>query len=115
MMLVGRQLILPAALRHQTVLAQNIHSVEAVGGDAKATRAYFKEYTRLVNEFTETLEELRKADSHHDEDATKHATWMKQKVVPLMERLRDIGDHLEGRVPADQWPLPSYRELLFIK
>ena len=115
MMLVGRQLIMPSALRHQTSLAENIQAVEAVGGDCGATRAYFKEYGKQVKEFIETLEELRKVDSHHDDDPVKHAKWLKQKVLPLMRRLRDVGDHLEARIPADLWPLPSYRELLFIK
>jgi glutamine synthetase type III len=32
-----------------------------------------------------------------------------------MEALRSLGDELEERTAADLWPLPSYRELLFIK
>jgi glutamine synthetase type III len=32
-----------------------------------------------------------------------------------MQSLREIADELETQVSADLWPLPSYRELLFIK
>jgi glutamine synthetase len=40
---------------------------------------------------------------------------MRDKVVPAMTALREAGDALETVVPADMWPLPTYREMLFIK
>jgi glutamine synthetase type III len=40
---------------------------------------------------------------------------MKAKVVPLMAELRELGDQLETQVASSRWPLPSYRELLFVK
>jgi len=36
-------------------------------------------------------------------------------VVPRMHALRETGDQLEVVVPSAQWPLPSYREMLFVK
>ena len=32
-----------------------------------------------------------------------------------MDALREAGDALESLVPQDLWPLPTYREMLFIK
>ena len=32
-----------------------------------------------------------------------------------MAALREAGDSLEAIVPHDGWPLPTYREMLFIK
>jgi glutamine synthetase type III len=32
-----------------------------------------------------------------------------------MASLRELGDRLELAVPSNDWPLPSYREMLFIK
>jgi glutamine synthetase len=32
-----------------------------------------------------------------------------------MNALREAGDSLECVVPHDVWPLPTYREMLFIK
>jgi glutamine synthetase len=40
---------------------------------------------------------------------------MRDTVVPLMDTLREIGDHIELLVPHEAWPLPTYREMLFIK
>ena len=36
-------------------------------------------------------------------------------VAPLMEKIRYHIDHLELMVDNEIWPLPKYRELLFIR
>ena len=40
---------------------------------------------------------------------------MQTKVIPAMRSVRDACDALERVVPADLWPLPTYREMLFVK
>jgi glutamine synthetase len=40
---------------------------------------------------------------------------MRDTVVPAMARLREIGDQLELVIPHETWPLPTYREMLFVK
>ena len=32
-----------------------------------------------------------------------------------MNALREVGDGLEAIVPQSLWPLPTYREMLFVK
>jgi glutamine synthetase len=50
-----------------------------------------------------------------DGSAEKHAKYFRDKVIPAMASLRDTGDSLECIVPHDVWPLPTYREMLFVK
>ena len=40
---------------------------------------------------------------------------MRDTVLPKMVELRSLGDTLETMVADDLWPLPTYREMLFIK
>ena len=40
---------------------------------------------------------------------------MKEQVLPAMLELRKAADKLETMVADDLWPLPTYREMLFIK
>ena len=40
---------------------------------------------------------------------------MRDKIVPAMASLREAGDAIESLVPSNDWPLPTYREMLFIK
>jgi glutamine synthetase len=59
---------------------------------------------------------LEHAVGHHaDGGAYAHAKYMKESVIPKMEELRKLGDTLEDHVADDLWPLPTYREMLFIK
>jgi glutamine synthetase len=37
------------------------------------------------------------------------------EVLPVMEKIRDAADHLEMIVDDELWPLPKYRELLFLR
>jgi len=40
---------------------------------------------------------------------------MRDKVVPAMAKLRETGDSIEVLTPHSLWPLPTYREMLFVK
>jgi glutamine synthetase len=40
---------------------------------------------------------------------------MRDAVVPAMNDLRETADLIETMIPHGMWPLPTYREKLFIK
>ncbi len=115
MVLIARTMILPAALRHQGMLAETVSESEEAGGDIKVVRKLFVDYASLVNRFIAAIDKLEAGLSAHEDDALKHAKHLKLKVCPLMDELRARADELEAQVPASLWPLPSYRELLFLK
>jgi len=58
---------------------------------------------------------LAHALDHNGGSTEKHAKYMRDTVDPAMAALRELGDRLELTVPSNDWPLPSYREMLFIK
>ena len=39
----------------------------------------------------------------------------RDEAVPAMVALREVADQIESILPDDLWPLPTYREMLFIK
>ena len=43
------------------------------------------------------------------------AALLRDSVLPAMNEVRRLGDKLETMVADDLWPLPTYREMLFIK
>ncbi len=115
MVLMGRQLILPAVVEHQTHLAACVAQTQAAGADVKALKSSLDSFVALASKFIDALDALDEADNHHDSDPFAQGTYMKKQVVPLMTELRKLGDELETRVSSSLWPLPSYRELLFFK
>ena len=115
MVLLARQQILPAALAHQTLLATTVASTQSAGVDATASRTQLQAFATLLAQFVTAVDALDTADNHHDPDAWEHAHHLRHTILPLMQDLRRLGDELETHVASYLWPLPSYRELLFIK
>lgn len=115
MVLLGRQYILPAALLHQTRLAEGVIATEEAGINATVAKSALEAFAANVDRFRESLDRLDSADNHQDEDPIKHAKYITKTIIPLMAECREHGDSIEAHVSADLWPLPSYRELLFIR
>ena len=53
--------------------------------------------------------------THGGSSSEKHAKYMRDKVIPAMVKLRETGDQIEVLTPHAIWPLPTYREMLFVK
>jgi glutamine synthetase len=115
MVLLARQQILPAALAHQTLLATTVAATQSAGVDATSSRTQLQAFATLLAQFVTAVDALDTADNHHDPDAWEHAHHLRHTILPLMQDLRRLGDELETHVASHLWPLPSYRELLFIK
>jgi glutamine synthetase len=115
MAVIGRTQILPAAIEHQGRTAASVASTEAAGVKDKDSLDALGEFVNLVSRFRESLEKLEKAVGHHDDDVVRHAAWIRDKVKPAMADVRTYADQLETNVAAGLWPLPTYRELLFLK
>ena len=116
MVLMAHRSILPAAYRFQGSLAQTVSAVKAAGASAKESRKALDEVTKLLDECRVRTVALQKLLEHEGNgDPVKHAKYFRDKVIPAMEALRDAGDALETVVPQDLWPLPTYREMLFVK
>jgi glutamine synthetase len=116
MVLMANRYILPAAYRYQGQLAESVAAVKAAGATAKETRKTLDEICRLTDEAKVRVDRLQDLLEHDaDGNAEKHAKFFRDKVIPLMSALREVGDSLEMLVPHDVWPLPTYREMLFVK
>jgi glutamine synthetase len=116
MVLMGSRYILPAAYRYQGQVAETVAAVKAAGATSKESKRALDNICRLSDEFKLRLDKLQELLEHESNgDAGKHAKYFRDKVVPAMTALRETGDNLECIVPHDVWPLPTYREMLFVK
>jgi glutamine synthetase len=115
MVLMADRYILPAALEFQKDVALSVRAVKDAGGTSKEAKKLLDKVTKLVDELRGRTEKLAKALDGHASSTDKHAKHMRDAVVPAMNVLREVGDQLELLVPHAHWPLPTYREMLFIK
>jgi glutamine synthetase len=110
---MGTTLVLPAAVRHQTEVAQNVAALKAAGveADIEPLRAVSAPIAAL----RVALGALKDAlDADDEESALEEATHARDSLLPAMAAVRAAADKLEGIVADDLWPLPTYQEMLYI-
>jgi glutamine synthetase len=115
MVLMANRYILPAAYRYQGELGQSVAAVKAAGATAKESKKTLDTVVRLTDQMKISVDKLQALLEHEEGNPEKHAKFFRDKVVPAMVALREAGDGLEGITPHDVWPLPTYREMLFVK
>ena len=76
-----------------------------------------KEINSHVNEIKRLIDKLAKLrdKAAKVEEMRAKAIQYSDNIMPAMAELREHADRLELLVADDLWPLPKYRELLFIR
>jgi glutamine synthetase len=112
--------ILPTAVEYQNRLITNVKGLKELGFKPDTYKAQMKEieaiakHINVIKENVEAMvEERKKANAM--EDAAEKAKAYCDKVVPYFEPIRYHSDKLEQLVDDNLWPLPKYRELLFLR
>src|SRR6187399_427508 len=115
MVLMAIRYILPAALEYQKRVALSVGAVRAVGATSAEAEKLLVTYTGLVDQLKAKSDALAGLLDHESGGAEAHAAFMRDQVVPAMATLREVGDAIEVLTPHGLWPLPTYREMLFVK
>ena len=115
MVLMANRYILPAAFEYQKQVGESVAAAKAGGVPSKEGKKVLAQIVKLTDAFRVQTEKLAAALDHNSTSSEKHAKYMRDVIVPGMVKLRDIGDQIEVVVPHAVWPLPTYREMLFVK
>ncbi len=117
---MAQTMILPAASAFQSQLSETIRGVRGVdesiptGAQVEALHCTAAGAVALQDAVNALNEALAKVDGAGHGEA-EHAHAMLTEVIPQMEKVRAAADGLEKVVDDDLWPLPKYRELMFIR
>lgn len=111
--------VLPCAIHQQKELAKSINACSTALGSSKGLsgqRSLLESLSEDIENGMKVAEILQKAsvkasNTHNLEARGKHFC---NDVLPKGEELREIVDRLEMKVDDALWPLPKYRELLFL-
>jgi glutamine synthetase len=109
---LGSTVILPAAIRYQTELAQNVAALKAAGLEPDLT--LLEAVSTPISELTGALSALKTAMAAHGGDSAAEEAAHAQSLLALMDDVRAAADTLESVVADDLWPLPTYQEMLYI-
>ncbi len=112
--------ILPAAIQYQNTLIKNVQGLKELGlkKDSFATQLNLIEvisnHIKEISENVEAMIEDRKV-ANKMEDAREKAFAYCNTIKARFEKIRYHVDKLELLVDNNLWPMPKYRELLFLK
>jgi glutamine synthetase len=120
MLTLARQLVLPAVYAHQRLLAQTLTAVSTAGvaeSALKDSRKALDEALQRSNEISNGVEKLATCVLELErkgfgKDGASYAAF---DLSVAMLALRESLDKAEKIVGDDFWPLPKYREMLFLR
>jgi glutamine synthetase len=111
---MAKTLIYPAALAYLAKLTSTMGNLSNLGITLDSQIA--QSVATLANQLLTSANQLKEALAKHDFDSTEaKMQYCAQTLRPLMDELRQYADVLEGEVADNEWPLPTYQEMLFIK
>lgn len=115
--------ILPAATRYQSLLLDNVFKIKQIFPEEMSMKissealdaiesiaARMTDIKKEVEKMTDMRRVANKLTSVRDKAIAYH-----DNVEPCMKKIRGSIDKLELMVDNEIWPLPKYRELLFIR
>jgi glutamine synthetase len=122
---MARTMIVPAALEYQLRIAQTIATTkQAVSG---ISLTHQEDLLKSVSDKVGSLQvEVDRLESlikeghqeehgdHGESDTLNRARFYEQKVIPSMNQVRNLSDELETTIDDSLWPLPKFREMLYI-
>jgi glutamine synthetase len=115
--------IIPTAIKYQNMLIENVNGLKNIMPDKE-----FLQHTgylmNLIKEISTHIDSIRKnvaemveerKKANIVEDFKQKANLYSGKVKPYFDIIRDHADKLEALIDDELWPLPKYREMLFIR
>lgn len=115
--------IIPAAVRYQSLLLDNVYKIQQLFKGSKADTISAQDLSNIeaisdhvlaIKNGVENMVNARKHANHLESEREKAISYH-DHVCPFMEDIRYHIDKLELMVDNEIWPLPKYRELLFIR
>jgi len=115
--------IIPTAIRYQNTLVENVKGLKEVldiktfvklSNSQMQNIKEISEHISIVRQLVAEMVDKRKI-ANRINDTVQKAEIYNLEVLPFFEKIRYHVDKLELLVDDELWPLPKYRELLFIK
>lgn len=114
-------LVLPAAVKYQNSLIKNILGLKEAGLPAKAYANQLQileklsEHINIISDNVEQMIEARKVANNLSDVRKKAIAYCDEVKGKYFDIIRYHVDKLELMVDDAYWPLPKYRELLFMR
>ena len=113
--------IIPVAVKYQNILIENIKGLKDAGLEKEAYNAQLEiikeisSHIQAIHTKTDAMVEARKIVNNMSHSHTKAIAYESQVKAPFFDEIRYHVDKLEHLVADENWTLPKYREMLFLR
>lgn len=112
--------IMPASVKYQNVLIENIKGLKEIGMSPQSyanQMQVLEKITRHINQGADLVEQMigARKKANAIEGPRDKAIAYCEEVKPYFDKIRYHVDKLELHVDDNFWPLPKYREMLFLR
>lgn len=108
--------IYPAVVKYIGTVAKDAKELQELSIDNVFLKENLTELSTLATQMKAEMAALEKAideADHNDADIKEQALCWRDSVLASMNKLRETADTLETMVDQNDWPIPSYVDLLF--
>ena len=113
---IAQTMILPSAVRFLSELLTTAERADELGMKLGGVLKTAAQVNDLIDRLTDCIAVLAEKNQElGGDDVVSKAEHMRRNIVPAMNAVRDVVDRLERIVPDDLWPVPTYRDMLFVK
>jgi glutamine synthetase len=113
--------ILPAAIKYQNQLIENIQGLKSIGLDSTtyesqlAILTSISKHIHAIRTNVEAMIEARKTANEIADTRARAIDYCEKIKAPYFDTIRYHADKLELMIDDALWPLPKYREILFLR
>jgi glutamine synthetase len=113
--------VLPAAIRYQNTIIENVKGLKEIGiADGACTQrtqvlTRISEHINQVSELVTEMIEARKVCNNIEDTREKAIAYCNKVKEAYFDKVRYHVDKLEQLIDDNEWSLPKYRELVFLR
>jgi len=115
--------IVPVSVKYMTMLLENVKCLKEVFPEneyeelASVRKLLIKEISNHITSIKSKVAEMTEARKNANalEDTVERSIAYSSRILPYFDEIRNHIDKLEMIVDDEMWPLPKYREMLFVR
>lgn len=107
------KLIIPAVIKYSGITAQSVTAKTNIGIECPMEIALIREIADKTSLLIKKRNALENTLNNIPDDCISSAHYYHDVVIPAMDEARKISDSLENKVSKEEWPLPTYGDMLF--
>ena len=112
---IAKKQIVPAVMKYQRKLANGVAELKTVGVDSSVQEKLLEDITANLKDLFAAIKKLE-ADIPEAQalESEAQARFYHDTIFTDMSAVREPADRLEMLVAKEDWPMPSYGDLIFV-